>query len=830
MDLKDLKLYQYLLDKDTKLAGQVESVYNATKETIDAIAGCYNNYTMHNIGHSLRVAGYIGDLACGIDEDFDRNIKNYNAFEITLMLLSALLHDIGMFIRPEDRDKIKNNEIAYTNSLTFSGVMDVVGNNEDEAIKEIVRITHAQRIKEYVDYQFGDTTIATILKLEDKYGYSDDVVDICIGHGEDYEYLEKLRTRCTKGKYKYNPQFIAVLLRIADYLDLDSQRTPVLWYKMMRIEGFSKDEWEKHFVVHNEQKLKKYVGNELQIFFEGKSSNAKIHRKYLAYVDAIRAELERADALLNNKDTEEKYLFHITPKIDDCVITEGFKYSDLRLSLDYSSITDLLMGNNIYGNKQLGLRELIQNSLDACGLMREIQEKNGDDDAYAPQISIIFSKDNGYVKIKDNGIGMTLDVIKKHFLNVGKSFYKSNEFKYESYDYKPIGQFGIGFLACFLLSDNVTVKTKYYNSNEIHQIELEKHSEYVVTNTEETGSFSGTEIILNYEKFFEVFYDIENLLKFVKAYFYTDIPLVVRNADERKEILRYTTDCKALLEGAVPELPGVKYEYIECGKYSNKVEGIIRAKRIQKRTCLSVEKIKNSIIYLFNEETKKFTQITDSKDITTGYYRIVKYANIAQDMYEKIRIGRKTNKTRRNAILSASNTTYLLFKEETMLNYKPRENKKNLQVAVDDILLEDVAINSNIPYYDELVDSFGYFEPAFFADGKYIRLQKCYIFGKDLYYIVRERENFAFYNKGILVKDYHGTICNIPAALDISAVINYLENGIRLDVSRNNIISGTAQLRRELSIVLLKYLRELEKDHECAAMMEVMIENAHIIG
>jgi len=81
-----------------------------------------------------------------------------------------------------------------------------------------------------------------------------------------------------------------------------------------------------------------------------------------------------------------------------------------------------------------------------------------------------------------------------------------------------------------------------------------------------------------------------------------------------------------------------------------------------------------------------------------------------------------------------------------------------------------------------------------------------------------------------LVKDYHGTICNIPAALDISAVINYLENGIRLDVSRNNIISGTAQLRRELSIVLLKYLRELEKDHECAAMMEVMIENAHIIG
>ena len=51
MELKDLRLYKYLSEQDTKLAAQVESVYNATKDTIDAIAGCYNNYTMHNTGH-----------------------------------------------------------------------------------------------------------------------------------------------------------------------------------------------------------------------------------------------------------------------------------------------------------------------------------------------------------------------------------------------------------------------------------------------------------------------------------------------------------------------------------------------------------------------------------------------------------------------------------------------------------------------------------------------------------------------------------------------------------------------------------------------------------
>ena len=156
-----------------------------------------------------------------------------------------------------------------------------------------------------------------------------------------------------------------------------------------------------------------------------------------------------------------------------------------------------------------------------------------------------------------------------------------------------------------------------------------------------------------------------------------------------KEILRYATDCKELLGRVAPELPGVKYEYIDCSQYSSKVEGMIRAKRIQKRTGLSVEKVKSSITYLFDKETKKFTQITDSKKISTGYYRIVKYANLNQDMYEEIRVGRKTAKTRRNAILAASTSMYLLFKEEAMLTYAPKE-KKRLQ-AVARAFLESVA-------------------------------------------------------------------------------------------------------------------------------------------
>ena len=39
--------------------------------------------------------------------------------------------------------------------------------------------------------------------------------------------------------------------------------------------------------------------------------------------------------------------------------------------MDYNAVTNLLMGEHIYGDKKYGLRELIQNSIDACKTMEE---------------------------------------------------------------------------------------------------------------------------------------------------------------------------------------------------------------------------------------------------------------------------------------------------------------------------------------------------------------------------------------------------------------------------------------------------------------------------
>ena len=824
MELKDLRFYKQLVTLDHKLAAQVESVYSATKETINSISGCYNNYTMHDMGHGLRVASYIEDLACGVDDEFSQNIPNFNAFEIALMILSAILHDIGMFIRPEDRERIQNNDIAYTHSLTFQGVMETVNKDSEEAIKEIVRLTHAQRIREYINYDFSGKTISGMLQLDDKYAFADDIIDICVAHGENYDYLKKLRPQCTKGNYVYNPQYIAVLLRIADYLDLDKQRTPVLWYKMMRIDGFSRDEWEKHFVVHNEKKFKKYVGDKLQIYFEGKSSNAKIHRKYLAYVDELKAELERADELLNHKDTEEKYRFRISTKIDNCVATEGFKYSDLRLNLDYSSITELLMGKNIYGDRKLGLRELIQNSLDACKLMQEIQDKTCEDDAFAPQVTILISAQKGYVKIKDTGIGMTIDVVKKHFLNVGKSYYKSHEFLYGNYKYKPIGQFGIGFLACFLLSDNVTVKTKYYNNSEVYQIQLERSSEYVVTSTEETGSFCGTEIVLDYNDFFEVFSSKDELVSFVQNYFYTNIPIVIRDVDEKKELARAISNAEAIMARIDTNAASEKYEDIDCSNYSTTLDGIIRIRETKQKNSFDTHSLKEGRVFLYQKDGQHFIEIANVESIPCGFYTIIDYAQISAEAYASIAGSRRKAKSKRNAILALSSKIFILMKKGTQIRFEPN-SQDDLRVVINDEPVEDVVTRSGLTYYSELVEDVDLYSPSFVDGGRYIKLQSNPIYGKQYIFSENDSPCCMFYNKGILVKDFYGISCWLPVAYKLRAVINYRENGIKLDVSRNNVIEGRWRITSEVELILLNKLKEEESSGERRDMIISMINH-----
>ena len=120
---------------------------------------------------------------------------------------------------------------------------------------------------------------------------------------------------------------------------------------------------------------------------------------------------------------------------------------------------NLLTGKNLYSDSGVFVRELLQNSIDAIMTHKALNNR------LEGKISIRTWTDNeGYswFRIKDNGIGMDEEIIKKYLLKIGRSYYQSDDFqklqKEHTIKNKPISRFGIGILSCFMNDPNTLVE------------------------------------------------------------------------------------------------------------------------------------------------------------------------------------------------------------------------------------------------------------------------------------------------------------------------------------------------------------------------------------
>lgn len=529
--LDDLTLIKYLKSIDSPFLSKIQEVYEQVKDILNSrVQHVFPHYTLHNTGHSFRIMEYMSKLV--------GDITKLNELEITLMVYSALLHDIGMALSEDDINSIKADSFPFC-EVKFSAMKKIMGGNEVLALQEYVRRIHASLSGRYIRENLKDKLVIPKLTSLD---FTKELALICEAHTEDYDWIKaNLRTNEVRGDYSFNPQFIAAILRLADILDIDGNRTPYNLYKLISPKGVSDEEWKQHFVISNNEKI---VINEKtqqkKVVFHGKATNASIHRKILVYIGWVKNELTNATALVNGMTAQYSLVYDTKPEVN--IQTEGYTFSDYKMTLEFRAISSLLMGEKIYGSKSLGLRELIQNSLDSCRIRQETedQKKEFGQDAYQPKIKVILDQERNLAIIKDNGTGMSMDIIKKHFLNIGVSYYNSTDFLLKDFDYKPIGNFGIGFLSCFMLSDEVKVLTRHYKSKHKYLIELEKGNEWTSLTEIEDVIFDGTEVILNYTNFIEVFDNKPQSVKaFLNSYFLTDgieFELIDKSAKEISKI------------------------------------------------------------------------------------------------------------------------------------------------------------------------------------------------------------------------------------------------------------------------------------------------------
>ncbi len=136
----------------------------------------------------------------------------------------------------------------------------------------------------------------------------------------------------------------------------------------------------------------------------------------------------------------------------------------MNFSADVARLLDIV-ANALYSNRDVFLRELISNAADACDRLRYDAIETPDLTKDNPNFRIHIYKDTDArtLTIVDNGIGMNRDELIDHLGTIAKSgtgalMEQMKAAKQDGADpLKLIGQFGVGFYACFMVASSVSV-------------------------------------------------------------------------------------------------------------------------------------------------------------------------------------------------------------------------------------------------------------------------------------------------------------------------------------------------------------------------------------
>ena len=181
-----------------------------------------------------------------------------------------------------------------------------------------------------------------------------------------------------------------------------------------------------------------------------------------------------------------------------------------------------LMINSIYTNKEIFLRELISNASDALDkrYYNSMTQKKETVEKDKLNIKISVDKENKILTIEDNGCGMNKEELENNLGTIAKSgslAFKEAQEKQD--DVEIIGQFGVGFYSCFMVSSDVTVISKSLDDEQAYKWHSKGVEGYTIEPCEKDEI--GTKIILKikddtedekYSRYLEEFV-IKNLVK-----------------------------------------------------------------------------------------------------------------------------------------------------------------------------------------------------------------------------------------------------------------------------------------------------------------------------
>jgi len=178
-----------------------------------------------------------------------------------------------------------------------------------------------------------------------------------------------------------------------------------------------------------------------------------------------------------------------------------------------------LMIHSLYSNKEIFIRELVSNASDALDKlnMLVLTDEKYKDVTFSPRIDIVANKEAKTLTIKDSGIGMNEEDLMNNLGTIAKSGTKAfleNLTGDQKKDSNLIGQFGVGFYACFMVAHKVEVTTKKAGEEQALLWRSAGDGEFEIENTTQDGH--GTTIVMylndDEDEFLET-YRVESIIK-----------------------------------------------------------------------------------------------------------------------------------------------------------------------------------------------------------------------------------------------------------------------------------------------------------------------------
>ncbi|WHA05438.1 molecular chaperone HtpG [Candidatus Bandiella numerosa] len=222
-----------------------------------------------------------------------------------------------------------------------------------------------------------------------------------------------------------------------------------------------------------------------------------------------------------------------------------------------------LMINSLYTNKEIFLRELISNASDACDKLRyQIIDKpelieNGNNEL---KISIQLDKDNKFIIISDNGIGMNKEDLINNLGIIASS--GTQKFIEQFGDSKKnnlnlIGQFGVGFYSAFMVSESITVLTSKAGEKEVYEWHSDGKGEYSIENSSQEHK-GGTKITLKIKDSELEFLEPHRIRHIIRTYSdHVAFPIELIGEDNKGEIINKAS---AIWTRNVSEVTQKEYE------------------------------------------------------------------------------------------------------------------------------------------------------------------------------------------------------------------------------------------------------------------------------